>query len=310
MLVCRYADGGRRGYGRVEHDPAGDHLVPVEYDAGRWVPRAGRTRPLSEVTLLPPAEPTKIACMALNYPPEGRTATDIRRRAGAASAPVVLKPPSSLAGTGDPVGHPGAAWELKHEAELAVVIGVRCTRVPARYATEVVAGYTCANDITAYARPRTDGAPEPAAGNAPARPAYPPVWAKHFDSFTPLGPWLATDLDPEDVEITCLVDGETRQRGSTRDLISPVAEVIALVSEYMTLLPGDVILTGTPTGSGPLAVGSRVEVTIAGIGTLHNVIDLPDSEPWAPAGGGASTQMAVAGHAASEEGRARDADHG
>lgn len=326
MLVCRYADGGRRGYGRVEHDHDGGHVLPVQYDrlAGRWVPGAGRARPISEVALLSPADPSKIACFALNYPPEGRAASDVKRSAGAASSAVLLKPPSSLAGHGDPVSHPGSSWELKHEAELAVVVGVRCKKVPAEYAAEVVAGYTCANDLTAYARrhpgdvaepgeeePAASSKPPTNAANGSTRTRYLPVWAKHFDGFTPLGPWLATDLDPADVEITCKVDGETRQRGSTRDLIRPVREVIALVSEHMTLLPGDVILTGTPAGSGSLSVGSRVEVSIAGIGTLRNIIDMPSGALWSPdaAGSSAPVELAVAGHAASEKGRAGDADH-
>ncbi|WP_179166674.1 fumarylacetoacetate hydrolase family protein [Streptomyces sp. CB03238] len=280
MLVCRYSDGGRRGYGRVDRDHDGDRVVPVAYDGptGRWVPRVGRARPVGEVTLLPPAEPTKIACIALNHTSGGGPAAGGGRPAGAASSAVLLKPPSSLAGPEDTVGHPGAAWELKHEAELAVVIGVRCKRVRPEYAAEVVAGYTCANDLTAYAK-APSGAGD---GSAPA--AYPPVWAKHFDRFTPLGPWLATDLDPAGVGITCRVDGETRQRGSTSDLITPVHEVIGVVSEHMTLEPGDVILTGTPAGSGPLSPGDRVEVSIGGIGTLRNTI-----------------AVAVADHAASEE---------
>jgi 2-keto-4-pentenoate hydratase/2-oxohepta-3-ene-1,7-dioic acid hydratase in catechol pathway len=265
MLICRYGDGGRRGHGRVEHDGNGIHVVPVEYDRGRWVPRGSPARPLGEITLLPPAEPSKIACVTLNYVPERR----ITRSVGAASSHVVLKPPSSLAGQGDPVCHPGTSWELKHEAELAVVIGIRCKRVPPEYAAEVVAGYTCANDITAYAR-------------TPAPEGYPAVWAKHFDGCTPLGPWMATDLDPEEVEITCTVDGEIRQEGNTRKLITPVYEAIAAVSEHMTLLPGDVILTGTPTGSGPLSAGNTVEVSITGIGTLRNVIDMSSEALWAP----------------------------
>jgi 2-keto-4-pentenoate hydratase/2-oxohepta-3-ene-1,7-dioic acid hydratase in catechol pathway len=297
VLVCRYADGGRHGYGRVEHDRDSAHIVPVEYDrrAGRWVQRSGRARPISEIALLPPADPSKIVCVALNYQPEGRAAAGIRPSAGDASAAVVLKPPSSLIGPGDPVTHPGDSWELKHEAELALVIGVRCRKVPPTYAGEVVAGYTCANDITAYPRRYPDDRP---------------VWAKHFDGLTPLGPWLATDLDPADVEITCSVDGETRQRGSTRDLIRPVPDVVALVSEHMTLLPGDVILTGTPAGSGPLSVGSRVEVSIAGVGTLRNIVDMPSGAPWAPraAANGATAEQVVAGHAVSEKGRAGDAD--
>ncbi|MFJ3725160.1 fumarylacetoacetate hydrolase family protein [Streptomyces sp. NPDC090045] len=272
MLVCRYIDEGRPRYGRLEHRGDGSHVVPVAYDpeAGRWVEADGPARPLPELTLLPPAEPSKIACVALNRAPEGHVPDGSGRPAGAASCAVVLKPPSSLTGSGDTVVHPGSAWELTYEAELAVVIGVRCTRVRPGDAARVVAGYTCANDLTAYALPAED-----VPGGA-ARTPYPPVWAKHFDGFTPLGPWLATDLDPADAEITCAVDGETVRRATTRGLLVPVHEVIAAVTEHMTLLPGDVILTGTPAGSGPLSPGNRVEVSIAGIGTLTTTIGKPE----------------------------------
>ncbi|MFF4037023.1 fumarylacetoacetate hydrolase family protein [Streptomyces sp. NPDC001816] len=251
-------------------------VVPVVHDRadGRWVDGPGRARPLGEVILLPPAEPSKIACVALNRAPDGHTEAGDRRRTGAASCAVVLKPPSSLAGSGETVRHPGPEWELKYEAELAVVIGMRCTRVPPQEAARVVAGYTCANDLTAYVKPTADGS----AGSG--RAGFPPVWAKHFDGFTPLGPWLATDLDPADAEITCTVDGVTVERAGTRDLLTPVHEVIAAVSEHMTLLPGDVILTGTPAASGPLPVGSRVEVAISDIGTLTTNIGIPGERQY------------------------------
>jgi 2-keto-4-pentenoate hydratase/2-oxohepta-3-ene-1,7-dioic acid hydratase in catechol pathway len=251
MLVCSYADGGRR-YGRIEREPAGDLVVPIRYDPQRrrWVPGTGRFRPLPEIELLPPAAPSKIVCIALNH------AQGPRPDAGGPLA-VVLKPPSSLVGPGAQVDHPGHPWELRHEAELAVVIGVPCRAVPPERAAEVVAGYTCANDVTAYAKP----------GDPRSSP-----WAKHFDGLTPLGPWLAVDLDPGSLQIVCRVDGRIRQQGSTSDFIRSIPEVIALVSERMTLTPGDVILTGTPAGSSPLPVGSRVEVSISGIGSLHNVI--------------------------------------
>ncbi|MDQ0585641.1 fumarylacetoacetate hydrolase family protein [Streptomyces rishiriensis] len=274
MLICRFADHGRRGYGRVEHDDDGDLVVPVRYDGPSrgWVDDVGGARPMGEVTLLPPAEPSKIACVALNYASHGTATVGAGRRpADPASCAVVLKPPSTVVGHGAAVCHPGADWELRHEAELAVVIGTACKSVPPERAAEVVAGYTCANDLTAYAR----RAPEEQNG-------HPPVWAKHFDSFTPLGPWLATDVDPADLRITCRVNDETRQDGSTGGLITPVGEVVAVVSRHMSLVPGDVILTGTPTGSGPLAVGDRVEVSIAGIGTLRNTVGATSDRPWAP----------------------------
>ncbi|MEV7231862.1 fumarylacetoacetate hydrolase family protein [Polymorphospora sp. NPDC051019] len=302
MIVCRYADGGRSGYGRVEPEHGGSLVVPIRRSAGRWVGGPGRARPVDELSLLPPAEPTKIICVALNYSAAARPAPGRGRPGSADSTVVLLKPPSSLAGPEHHIGHPGGSWELRHEAELAVVIGTRCKRVPVEYAADVVAGYTCANDITAYARRDAE------ASGTPAAP--PPVWAKHFDGCTPLGPWLATDLDPADVEITCRVDGRARQRGNTRDLIVPVPELIALISEHMTLLPGDVVLTGTPEGSGPLMVGSRVEVSIAGIGTLRNTVDMPSGTAWTSDGdrNDRPGPLSFAGRPAGEEGGPSDAD--
>ncbi|WP_305788017.1 fumarylacetoacetate hydrolase family protein [Symbioplanes lichenis] len=273
MLICRFADGDETGHARVEPGGDGDRLVPVRYDglAGGWVDRAGPVRPITGVTLLPPADPTKIICVALNYAPDRAARRGAGHPADPATCSVVTKPPSTLIGDGQPIGHPGAAWELRYEAELAVVIAVACKNVPAGRVATVVAGYTCANDLTSYAHRAS-----------PERAGQPPVWAKHFDGFTPLGPWLATGLDPEDVRITCRVNGETRQDGSTRGLVTPVHEVVAVVSRYMSLLPGDVILTGTPEGSGPLAVGDRVEVSVAGIGTLGNTVTPADGESWTP----------------------------
>ncbi|MBO3741332.1 fumarylacetoacetate hydrolase family protein [Actinoplanes flavus] len=263
MLVCRYTDAGRYGYGRIDSGSGGTHLSPVRYDtaARSWVPAGGPSRPLSDVTLLAPAEPTKIVCLALNWAAGDRPTGGPLPRA--ADSAVLLKPSTSLIGPDSAVVHPGPDWELRHEAELAVVIGVRCSRVSAARAPDVIAGYTAANDITAYAR------------RTPQNADRQPVWAKHFDGCTPLGPWLATGLDPADVVLSCRVDGELRQQAGTRDLVVPVADVVALVSEHMTLLPGDVVLTGTPPGSGPLPAGSRVEVSATGIGVLRTTVDAP-----------------------------------
>ncbi|MBV8933260.1 MAG: fumarylacetoacetate hydrolase family protein [Kutzneria sp.] len=253
MLICRFSTDGRQGYGQLD----GAQVIPLAGAPFAGPPRpCGRPLPLAEVSLLPPVTPTKIVCVVLNYAngAHPHLRSDVPR-------PPVLKPPSSVAGPGDCVPHPGEPWQLKHEAELAVVIGVGCKDVTVERAIDVVAGYTCANDITAYA---------PDADADTGGSGFRGAWAKHFDAFCPLGPWLATDLDHADLEVTCRVDGEVRQHGSTKHLIMSVPEVIAQVSEHMTLVPGDVILTGTPAGSGPLHVGHQVEVSISGIGTLRN----------------------------------------
>jgi 2-keto-4-pentenoate hydratase/2-oxohepta-3-ene-1,7-dioic acid hydratase in catechol pathway len=170
---------------------------------------------------------------------------------------VFLKPSTSVVGSGDPIQYPRQSAEVHFEAELAVVIGRLCRDVPVERAADVVLGYTCANDVTARDLQKSDG-----------------QWgrAKGFDTFCPLGPWVRTDLDPSDLRIRCTVNGETRQDGRTSQMVRGVGDLIGHVSACMTLLPGDVLLTGTPAGVGPLHVGDRVAVTIEGIGTLTNPV--------------------------------------
>jgi 2-keto-4-pentenoate hydratase/2-oxohepta-3-ene-1,7-dioic acid hydratase in catechol pathway len=172
-----------------------------------------------------------------------------------------LKPNTSVVGPGDPIFYPSQTQELHFEGELAVVIGRICRDVPPEQATDVIHGYTIANDVTARDLQRSDGQF---------------TRAKGFDSFCPLGPWIETDLDPQvfadGVRLQTHVNGDVRQDGSTADLIFDIPTLIAHVSSVMTLLPGDVILTGTPEGVGPMQVGDEVEVSIAGIGTLVNKV--------------------------------------
>jgi 2-keto-4-pentenoate hydratase/2-oxohepta-3-ene-1,7-dioic acid hydratase in catechol pathway len=172
-----------------------------------------------------------------------------------------LKPNTSVVGPGDPIFYPSQTQELHFEGELAVVIGRICRDVPPEQATDVIHGYTIANDVTARDLQRSDGQF---------------TRAKGFDSFCPLGPWIETDLDPQafvdGVRLQTHVNGDVRQDGSTADLIFDIPTLIAHVSSVMTLLPGDVILTGTPEGVGPMEVGDEVEVSIAGIGTLVNKV--------------------------------------
>ncbi len=166
-----------------------------------------------------------------------------------------LKPNTAVVGPGDPVALPAQSAEVHHEAELAVVIGRLCKDVPVERVSEVVFGYTCANDVTARDLQRSDG-----------------QWAraKGFDSFCPLGPWVETELDTTDLAVTCTCGGELRQAGRTKQMIFDVPALVAYVSAAFTLLPGDVILTGTPAGVGPLLAGDEVAVSVEGIGTLTN----------------------------------------
>ena len=168
-----------------------------------------------------------------------------------------LKPTTALVGPDDPIVVPPQSARVEHEAELAVVIKRRCRSAPAARAREYILGYTCLNDVTARDLQEKD--------RRGSR-------AKAFDTFCPIGPCVATDIDPNAVAIEAWVNGERRQSSSTRELIFPVEDIVARVSEVMTLMPGDVIATGTPPGVGPLLPGDHVEVRIEGIGGLRNTV--------------------------------------
>jgi len=168
-----------------------------------------------------------------------------------------LKPNTSVVGPGDPIFYPRQSAEVHFEGELAVVIGRICRDVVRERVKDVVYGYTIGNDVTARDLQRSD---------------VQFTRGKGFDSFCPLGPWIETDLDTSDLHIQTHLNGDVRQDGSTKDLIFDVASLVAHITSVMTLLPGDVILTGTPEGVGPMSPGDEVEVTISGIGTLTNKV--------------------------------------
>ena len=198
--------------------------------------------------------PGKIVCVGRNY-------RDHAKELGneVPKEPLIfLKPSTSVIGPNDAIRLPPQSKQVDHEAELAVVIGIGpgpARRLDRAAAEKVIFGYTCANDVTARDLQKSDG-----------------QWtrAKGFDSFCPLGPWIETDLDPGDLAITTTLNGEVKQDGRTSDLIFDVPSLIAHVSSVMTLLPGDVILTGTPEGVGSMQVDDEVEVSIQGIGSLTN----------------------------------------
>jgi len=199
---------------------------------------------------LAPVLPSKIIGIGKNY------ADHAAEMGGEApKAPLMfLKPSTSVIGPDGTVRMPDT--RVDYEGELAVVIGRLCREVPPERVREVVLGYTCANDVTARDWQQADG-----------------QWtrAKGLDTFCPLGPWIETDIEPTDLQLRTLVDGEVRQDSRTSLLIHDVPTLVSYVSAYFTLLPGDVILTGTPAGIGPLQHGQRVTVDIEGIGTLENV---------------------------------------
>jgi 2-keto-4-pentenoate hydratase/2-oxohepta-3-ene-1,7-dioic acid hydratase in catechol pathway len=170
---------------------------------------------------------------------------------------IFLKPISAVVGPDDPIVLPPQSTRVEHEAELAVVVKKRCRNVPAERARDYVLGYTCVNDVTARDLQARDRGP---------------TRAKAFDTFCPLGPCIATGIEPNAVTVEAFVNGVVRQSGSTKDFIFPVEDLIARISEIMTLLPGDVIATGTPAGVGPLSAGDRVEIRIDGVGALKNPV--------------------------------------
>jgi 2-keto-4-pentenoate hydratase/2-oxohepta-3-ene-1,7-dioic acid hydratase in catechol pathway len=227
------------------------HPFGVGTDSVRYT---GASYPVADVRLLAPVLPTKVVAIGKNY------ADHAKEMGGEPPAePVIfLKPSTSVTGPGDPVARPVKLSErVDFEGELAVVIGRLCRDVPAERVREVIFGYTCANDVTARDLQSRDG-----------------QWsrAKGFDTFCPLGPWIETDLDPSDLELTTSVNGEVKQQSRTSLLLHDVTELVCYVSAVMTLLPGDILLTGTPAGVGPLVHGDRVTVAIQGIGELTNPV--------------------------------------
>ncbi|MCU1588834.1 MAG: Ureidoglycolate lyase [Frankiales bacterium] len=255
MRIARFSHSGDVAFGVVEgpgEDPA-DLVVAVA--AGHpFAPLqlTGESLPLSAVKLLAPVLPSKVVCIGKNY-------ADHAAEMGGAppEQPVVfLKPSTSVVGPGDAIALPRNSSRVDHEAELGIVIGRLCREVPKERAHDVILGYTCGNDVTARDHQKQDG-----------------QWTrgKGHDTFCPLGPWVETEL-PRDVAVRCLVDGEVRQDGRTSDLIHDVPAIIEWVTAFMTLLPGDVILTGTPAGVGPLLAGESVSVVIEGLGTLTNPV--------------------------------------
>jgi 2-keto-4-pentenoate hydratase/2-oxohepta-3-ene-1,7-dioic acid hydratase in catechol pathway len=205
------------------------------------------------IKLLAPVQPSKIICLGRNYAEHAK-----EQGAEIPETPLLfLKPPTAIIADGDEIHLPVQSNQVEHEAELVIVIGKRGKWIPVEIAQQYIFGYTIGNDVTARDLQHKDG-----------------QWtrAKGFDTFCPIGPWIETDLDPSDTLITCRVNSELRQMASTREMIFTVPQIVAFVSTIMTLLPGDLIFTGTPAGIGPLEDGDEVEVEIEGIGVLTNPV--------------------------------------
>jgi 2-keto-4-pentenoate hydratase/2-oxohepta-3-ene-1,7-dioic acid hydratase in catechol pathway len=249
MKIVRFKAGGKTRYGTLE----GTHVVEYSGTPFGTFKRGRKKFPVKQVVLLAPVVPSKIVAVGLNY----------RDHAQEVNHPIpdepilFLKPPTALIGPDDPIVYPPLSERVDYEAELGIVMKKRCRNVTPERAREYVLGYTCVNDVTARDLQRKDG-----------------QWtrAKSFDTFCPVGPSIATDIDPNAVDIEAYLNGERKQASNTKHFIFPVEDVVARISQVLTLLPGDLIATGTPSGIGPMQPGDKIEVRIEGIGSLRNSV--------------------------------------
>jgi len=249
MRIARFSHDGDVAFGVVEGDAVSELVShpfgPVSFTGNRW--------PLTVVRLLAPVLPSKVVAIGKNYAEHAsEMGGDVPER------PLLfLKPSTAVIGPADSIAYPPSSERVDYEGELAVVIGRLCRDVPAERAAEVILGYTCGNDVTARDQQKSDG-----------------QWsrAKGYDTFCPLGPWIETDVDPADLHLTTTLSGEKKQDGRTSQIVHKIPDLIAYITTCMTLIPGDVILTGTPAGIGPMRVGDEVAVEIEGIGRLSNKV--------------------------------------
>lgn len=248
MKIYRFERDGEAGYGILE----GDLLRVAQGSIVAGFEPGSRTVPIGEVRILAPTVPSKIVAVGVNY-----KAHALERGRGLPAEPLLfLKPPSALIGPDEAIVHPRASTRVDFEGELALVIGRRASRLGDGDAAEdYILGYTCFNDVTARDLQDRD---------------VQFTRAKSFDTFAAAGPCLAVGLEPGRLALKTFVNGKLRQSGHTSDLIFPVPALVRFISRVMTLYPGDLITTGTPSGVGPLRPGDRVDVQIEGIGTLSN----------------------------------------
>lgn len=253
MRIARFVTDAEPAYGILSGEPGEETLTQLIGDPFyQGIQQSGQTHKLEDVRLVAPIIPrSKIVGVGRNY-------ADHAKEMGnelPTSPLLFLIPNTAVVGPQEPVTLPSFSEEVSYEAELAVVIGRICKDVPIERVDEVIFGYTVSNDVTARDAQRTD--------NQWAR-------AKGFDGSSPLGPWIETELDTDDLRVTGRLNGETVQDGTTADMVFGVRELVSYISQAFTLLPGDVILTGTPAGVGLLSDGDRFEAEVEGIGTLTN----------------------------------------
>lgn len=249
MKIVRIMDGVQERYGKLE----GEMVTFIQGSIFGDYEITDISVPLAQVQLLAPCEPSKAVCIGLNYHDHAQ-----EMQLTLPEEPLVfIKPSTALCDPGGVIDYPGISNNVHFEAELAIVIKKTARKIPAERACDYILGYTCANDVTARDLQLKDG-----------------QWTrgKSFDTFLPLGPCIQTDMDPHKADIRLYLNEEVMQSSNTKELIFSVPQIVAFVTQAMTLLPGDVILTGTPSGVGPMQIGDRVAVEIAGIGRLENVV--------------------------------------
>jgi len=252
MKIVRFSDGQRIKYGQLE----GEEVRTVAEQPNRKVKITGESFDISAVTLMAPCLPSKIVALGTNY----------RQHAAELNMPVptspliFLKPCTAIIGPDEEIIYPDMSKQVDYEAELGVVIGKLAWRVSEAEALNCVMGYTCFNDVTARDLQKADG-----------------QWtrAKGFDTFAPIGPCIETELDPAHTQVEAYLNGVRKQSGNTSDLVFPVTQLVSFISHVMTLLPGDIIATGTPFGVGPMQPGDTIEIKVEGIGTLRNTVVRP-----------------------------------
>jgi 2-keto-4-pentenoate hydratase/2-oxohepta-3-ene-1,7-dioic acid hydratase in catechol pathway len=251
VRYCRFVaqPGGPPRFGVID----GEQVQPLTQAPWLGGKADGAGLRLADVKLRAPSEPSKIVAVGLNY----RSHAEEMKKPLPAEPLLFIKPSTAVNDPGSPIRLPPDSQEVHHEAELALVIGQRVFNATEAEASRAIFGLTCFNDVTARDIQRRE---------------IQHTRSKSYDTFACMGPWLETELSPADLRVTCRVRGEVRQDGRTSDLIFSSARLVSFISRIMTLLPGDVVSTGTPSGVGPLRAGDVVEVEIAGIGTLSNPV--------------------------------------
>jgi len=249
MKIVRFSTGKKTYYGILN----GESISVMSRKPFQSISLTDERYPMSAVKLLAPCLPSKIVALGVNYRSHAQEMNSQLPK----NPLIFIKPPTAVIGPDDHIVYPPSSHQVDYEGELGVVIRKKAKGVAVEQAKDYILGYTCLNDVTARDLQRSDG-----------------QWtrAKGFDTFAPIGPCIETELDDTNLDIETCLNGRSVQKGNTRDLVFGVAELISFISQVMTLLPGDLIATGTPGGIGPMQPGVTVEIKIEGIGVLRNQV--------------------------------------